>query len=311
MISYTADDKTVLLLASRLADKASPSIPTGAWWALVERLATDGRPIASLLDDPSPAEDPERVAQLTGMGGAMAMALEAITHRGIVALPHTSEHFPTGLVERLGRRCPPVLFVAGDLDRLGAGGLGIVGSRDVAPEGAEVARAAATAAARRGLQVVSGAARGVDQVAMAAAVDAGGAVVGFVADALTARIRDATTRHLISEGRVTFATTQHPDAPFSPGAAMERNKLIHATSDATLVVATADGEGGTWAGATESLRHGIAPVLVHRGPGEGPGNAALAAAGGRPVDGRDPFAGGWPPEVNPPEAPPEQGALFG
>lgn len=308
MIAYTDDDKTTLLLASRLADKRAPSIPTGAWWSLVQRLSDEGRSISSLLDDPAIADDPGRVERLASMGGAMGVALEGFASRGIQPIPHTSERFPRRLLETLGDRCPPVLFVVGDLGLLDGGGLGIVGSRDVDQDGAEVATAAARAAAEHGIPVISGAARGVDQLAMAAAVEVGGAVVGFVADSLTKRVRDGETRRLVADGRLTFASAQHPDAPFSPGSAMERNKLIYATSNATLVVATADGEGGTWAGATESLKHGYAPVLVHRGPGEGPGNAALVDRGARPVEALAAIFDPWPPAA--PEPAPVQESFF-
>jgi hypothetical protein len=55
-------------------------------------------------------------------------------------------------------------------------------------------------------------------------------------------------------------------------------------STVTVVVATDEGSGGTWAGATEALKKGISTVLVWRGEGEGPGNAALIARGGIAID---------------------------
>ncbi len=310
MISYTDDDKTVLLLASRLAGPQVPAIPTGAWWALLKRLVDEGRSVTSLLEDPAIADEPARIEELSGHGAAMGMALEAFLNRGIAPVPHTSEQFPDRLLERLGDRCPPVVFVAGDVALAGGGGLGVVGARDVDGSGAEVATAVARGAARRGIPVISGAARGVDQLAMAAAADAGGAVVGFVADGLTRRLREPATRHLVIEGRAVLVSAQHPDAPFSAGSAMARNKLIYAASDATFVVASASGEGGTWAGATESLRYGYGPVLVHRGPGEGPGNKALVEAGASPVGPADDIFASWPP-AQPAAETPAQGSLFG
>ncbi len=47
-----------------------------------------------------------------------------------------------------------------------------------------------------------------------------------------------------------------PDAPFSVGSAMGRNKYIYALADWTLVVSTGLGAGGTWAGAQEGLKRG-------------------------------------------------------
>jgi hypothetical protein len=42
--------------------------------------------------------------------------------------------------------------------------------------------------------------------------------------------------------------------------------------------------GGTWAGATEALKKNTATVLVWRGEGERPGNAALVDRSGVPID---------------------------
>ena len=70
-------------------------------------------------------------------------------------------------------------------------------------------------------------------------------------------------------------------APFSAGAAMGRNKLIYALSDVAVVVSSAEGSGGTWAGALEALKGGWVPVVARSGPGVPPGNAALVARGAR------------------------------
>jgi predicted Rossmann fold nucleotide-binding protein DprA/Smf involved in DNA uptake len=64
---------------------------------------------------------------------------------------------------------------------------------------------------------------------------------------------------------------------------MGRNRLIYALSQVTLVVASDEGQGGTWEGAVEALRGQLTDVAVWQGPGAGPGNTALVALGGRAV----------------------------
>ena len=64
---------------------------------------------------------------------------------------------------------------------------------------------------------------------------------------------------------------------------MGRNKLIYAQAALTVVIASDDGAGGTWAGATEALKHGYGSVAVWRGDGEGPGNGPLQRRGTLPV----------------------------
>ena len=136
--------------------------------------------------------------------------------------------------------------------------IGLVGSRDVGPDAIGVAEGIARAAAERGLGVVSGGAKGIDQRSMAAAVQAGTTVVGWLAESLDRRLRDPDTRRVVSEGRVALATPFKPDAGFSVANAMSRNKLIYATARVTVIVTAASGKGGTWEGAVEAMRSGSA-----------------------------------------------------
>jgi predicted Rossmann fold nucleotide-binding protein DprA/Smf involved in DNA uptake len=160
---------------------------------------------------------------------------------------------------------------------------GIVGSRSVDEAGARVAADVARHAVGQGFGVVSGGAKGVDRLAMNAAIEAGGSVVGVLADSLSRAARDADTRRAITDGRLCLCTPYKPSGGFSAASAMGRNKIIYALSDATLVVAADDGTGGTWAGAGEALRHDYSPVLVWSGDGSGDGNRKLVELGAGPV----------------------------
>ncbi|MCY3786193.1 MAG: hypothetical protein OXG47_05640 [bacterium] len=58
-------------------------------------------------------------------------------------------------------------------------------------------------------------------------------------------LRSPDIRRAIHEGRAVICTPYSPEAPFSVGNAMGRNKLIYALSDLTLVVAANVDTGGT------------------------------------------------------------------
>ena len=162
------------------------------------------------------------------------------------------------------------MHTVGPVRLLDRGGVAIVGSRDVSPEAAEVAKTAAAAAAGAGRVVISGGARGTDRLAMNAAIESDGDVVGILADALVKTANDAEVRRLVGEERLCLATPYAPTAPFSAGNAMGRNKLIYASADVTLVVASDLDKGGTWTGATEALEHNYGKVAVWLGEGAGP-----------------------------------------
>ncbi len=156
----------------------------------------------------------------------------------------------------------------------------MVGSRDASDEALSVAASAANVAASAGRAVVSGLARGIDQAAMAAALDAGAPVVGFPAEGLRVVGRNAEVRKRVHAGELCMASPYGPAMRFTAGGAMGRNKLIYAHADITLVVCSDLGSGGTWEGAREAMRRNFGRVAVWMGDGAGPGNAKLVEAGG-------------------------------
>lgn len=195
-----------------------------------------------------------------------------------------------------------MLYVAGPAGLLERRGVAVVGSRNVADEGAAVAQAAARAVAARGDTLVSGGAKGVDQLAMGAAIQAGAHAVGVLADALARRLRDPGVRRAISGEQLCLVTPSQPTAGFSVASAMGRNKVIYALADVTLVVAADAGRGGAWEGAVESLRRGFGPVAVWSGQGGGAGNDLLIGRGARPIaDLRQLFDGSAPEPAQPVE----------
>jgi DNA processing protein len=139
---------------------------------------------------------------------------------------------------------PPVLFALGNYSLLTSPAAAIVGSRDHSSYGAEVCRALATAAARLGVVIVSGMARGLDAVAQTSALDCGGTTIGVLGNGLGV-IYPAANRALYE--RVTreglllteFPPGERPNAGSFP----RRNRLISGLARVTVVVEAAAGSG--------------------------------------------------------------------
>jgi predicted Rossmann fold nucleotide-binding protein DprA/Smf involved in DNA uptake len=279
----------VLLLTQRLVESDASPLKASEYWALLDSVTN---PASLLGQDPSgiaesagvTAEMAERVAQLLDAATAFAFQLDEAEQSGMHVVSSLDDDYPTRLIERLGKSAPPLLYLVGDPGLLQADLLGIVGSRDVSEAGAEVAEAAATMAVDQDYGVISGWAKGVDRLAMTAAVDAGGIAVGVLAESLARTARDSDVRRAITDGRLCLCTPYKPSAGFSVANAMGRNKLIYALSAATFVVSADLEKGGTWAGAVEALRHHIAPTIVWLGDGRGDGNQRLVERGGIAVD---------------------------
>jgi predicted Rossmann fold nucleotide-binding protein DprA/Smf involved in DNA uptake len=276
-------------MTNRFTDVGVPPLKASELWGLLARvdepgglLGLDERAAAALTS--GTGVDPARLVTLLDAGVALGARVEGLHERGISAITALDEGYPHRLRERLGFAAPPVLYCAGEVSLLGVDGIGVVGSRDVGPEGVEVARQVAHLVAGSGLPVVSGGAKGVDSISMAAAYEAGGRAVGVLADSLERAIGQAENRRAMLDGRACMCTPYRPDARFTTGSAMGRNKIVYGLARVTLVVASAEGEGGTWSGATEALKKRYGRVAVWAGDGSGPGNDALVRAGGAPIE---------------------------
>jgi predicted Rossmann fold nucleotide-binding protein DprA/Smf involved in DNA uptake len=271
-----------LLLTQRLVEAPVAPLKASEYWSVLDRV---GDPAELLGGDPAAVareagiekELADRIASLLSAAASFAFELDEQQQSGLRVVASVDDEYPAVLIERLGRGAPPLLYLVGNPELLASDMLGIVGSRDVDESAAEAARSAAALAVSHGLGVVSGGAKGVDRLAMQSALDAGGHAVGVLADSLTRTVRDAEIRRMVGEERLCLCTPYKPTAGFSVPNAMGRNKLIYALSQATLVIAADLERGGTWAGAEEALRRGIAPVLVWNGEGASDGNKALAA----------------------------------
>jgi DNA processing protein len=148
------------------------------------------------------------------------------------------------------------IYAAGDLMLFSKSAVSIVGTRDVSEEGRVRARRLAKELSELGVVVVSGLARGVDTAAHLGAIENGGrtmAVIGTPLDKAypteNARIQELIySEHLLV-------------SPFRPGTATykssfpERNRVMAALSDATVIVEASD-TSGTLHQAAECLRLG-------------------------------------------------------
>jgi predicted Rossmann fold nucleotide-binding protein DprA/Smf involved in DNA uptake len=220
-----------------------------------------------------------RIKTLLRRGTALALASEKWLRSGLWVISRSDESYPKRLKKRLGYGAPALLFGAGDVRLLEGGGLAIVGSRHASESALEFTREVAARCAKEHIAVVSGGARGIDAAAMQSASEAGGVIVGVLADSLLRASTHRDSRQGLLGGQLVLTSPYHPEAGFNAGNAMARNRYIYALADYGLVVQSDQGKGGTWAGATENLRERWIPLLVREST-EVPGNAELIRCGG-------------------------------
>jgi DNA processing protein len=292
IMDLTADSQAILLLCSRLALSKEPEfkpLTLREWNSLARKILDSSLSSPSgllgLSTDRLKAElnlsdsQVERVLRLLERGGGLAIELERLESLGIWVVTRADKRYPQRLRKRLRHSAPAVLFGAGERELMGQPGLAVVGSRHVDDHGKEWADFIGNACAHEGLVLYSGGARGVDAIATKAALDARGTAVGVLAHSLDKAIRAPDARPMLVSGDLALVTPYSPNAGFSVGAAMGRNKLIYALADYALIIASDAGKGGTWAGATEALKAKWLPVLALDGPDVPEGNRQLLQKG--------------------------------
>lgn len=153
-------------------------------------------------------------------------------------------------------RPPERLYGVGDPSALRPG-LAVVGARRATPYGRTAARRFASAAAVRGISIVSGGARGCDAVAHEAALAAGCPTVAFLGggcDQLYPAENAGLFQRIVDGGGA--VVSERPwDFPPQPYTFRERNRLIAGLARATLIV-EAGLPSGTFSTADEALAAG-------------------------------------------------------
>ena len=277
-----------LLLTNRIVELGEKPLSAAEFWALCSVVSDPslllGMPSADIAEKAGlTLAEAQRYAALLAGGTAFAFEPERLEEEGVRLISALDDAFPQRVRRRLGANCPAFLLIAGPMELLSMPAIGVVGSRDASEAAMSVASNAARVAVSGGRAVVSGLARGIDQAAIRAASEVGGAVVGVPAEGLRVAARNADVRSRVHAGELCMASPYAPSARFTAGNAMGRNRIVYALAEVTLVVCSDVGSGGTWEGAKEAHRRHFGHVAVWHGDGEGPGNATLVGFGMMPV----------------------------
>lgn len=287
------DSQVLLLLCSHLGlDRASDLAPLTLreWNHLVRKLqaAEFEQPEVLLRQTVSGLrnqlqlgeKEADRLVRLLDRVEVLDIEINRLTLSGIRVTTRADMDYPLRYRQRLKESAPIVLFYAGEFALLGQPGIAVVGSRHLDQAGQECATFVGNACGLSGLVLYSGGAKGVDTLSMNAALDSRGSAVGILADSLEKAIRPPEIRNALKRGDLCLATPYSPNAGFSVGAAMGRNRLIYCLADYAIVVASDAEKGGTWAGATEALKAAWVPVFILDHAEMPDGNRLLLQKGG-------------------------------
>ena len=258
----TGAERGFLLLTSHLGNPERPVLTTAQFRMLTDRV----------VHGETPREERElTVSDLIQFGYGRDMAARIVRllseedllhhylHRGhrldCVPVTRVTEAYPLILRQRLGLDSPGTLWGKGNLSLLNTPAISLVGSRDLRPENHRFAEAVGRYAAKQGLTLVSGNARGADRAAQEACLAAGGKVISIVADELW--------KHPAREA-VLYLSEEDYDSPFTAQRALSRNRCIHSLGRMVFVAQSDLQKGGTWDGTAKNLHFGWSPVACFR-----------------------------------------------
>ena len=289
-MATSGNSDAVLLLTAHLSgsdDNGAKPLTTEEWWAFANWLKERNATLENLLENADevlggrsdPRGTTERIKRLLDRGSALGLAKDRWAQAGLWWLTSADDDYPALLKKRLGQASPAVLYGCGCrtlLCSMSYRGIAVVGSRDASENDLSWTQAFGGAVAEAGYSVVSGGARGIDQAAMFGALDKGGTVVGILADSLLRASSSKMYRSHLRSQDLVLISPFNPEAGFTVGRAMQRNKYIYCLSDKALVVHSGIERSGTWAGAIENMKKQWVPIWVRR-DSDGSGNAALSS----------------------------------
>jgi DNA processing protein len=295
IISLSPNTKAILLLTAPLiagrGASSSELLSPGEYKRLARHLREVQREPADLLSNDGGdllrscrlIVEENRMQRLLGRGFLLSQAVERWQARAISIISRADPEYPRRLKARLREEAPAILYVCGNIGLLESGGLAVVGSRDADEALIEYSVDIGQIAARAGIPIVSGGAKGIDQAAMRGALEAGGKVTGVLSDSLEKASMNRENRTVLIDGQLVLISPYDPNAGFNVGNAMRRNKLIYALADASLVVSSDVDKGGTWSGAIEQLEKlRLVPMYVRSTEGSSNGLDALKKKGALP-----------------------------
>ena len=252
-------EQGLLLLTSHLGDPERKPLTVPQFRTLAKRAALMEKPAISREIAPEDLVNlgydrgmAQRIVQLLSGDERHAWYLQKGKQQDCFPMTRVSDGYPVQVRQRLGLDAPGCLWAKGDTALLKNPMIALVGSRDLYEPNRAFAERAGWEAARQGITLVSGNARGADRVAQAACLDAGGRVISIVADELQ--------KYPLCSN-VLYLSEDSFDLPFSGIRALSRNRVIHALGYLTLVAQCNLGTGGTWDGTVKNLQNGWSPVF--------------------------------------------------
>ncbi len=216
------------------------------------------------------------------------LLIEKLNKNNIRAIVQNEKEYPQYLKNMLGEKCPPILFVKGNISLLNSNAVGFCGSRKVSQKGIDITTECAHQLVQKNITVVSGYASGTDLAAHRAALESGGNTIFVLAEGILKSYIKGGIKHLLNKKNHVFISQFMPEITWNSGNAMKRNGTIIGLSQSMILVESGL-SGGTFAAGEEALRVHCPLFVIDFAKPEvsAEANPYFISKGGHPIRGRD------------------------
>ncbi len=161
---------------------------------------------------------------------------EELISNGVTIIGLDDAKYPQSVLQNMGDDAPPILYCKGNLSLLNKEGISIVGARDAYDFEIGITKEIAQRLAEKGINVISGYAKGIDTSAHLGALEAGGTTIMILSFGINHITIKRELKAFDLEKNALFVSQFEPDEKFSGKNAMIRNKLVCAMSKAVVVI---------------------------------------------------------------------------
>lgn len=217
----------------------------------------------------------ERIKQTAGL-------IEGLKHSHVKIITNNAHSYPARI--KILKNPPVLLYMLGEYKNTPKKAVAIVGSTMPSEKGYKIAKECAKRLAKEGCTIVSGYAKGIDTAAHLGAFEAGGTTVMIIPTGISLfRVRPPFNSKVIKE-RAVIISESFPTQNWTVGAAMSRNKLIVALSDAVIIAETC-AKSGSMATFNTAKALGIKTFTIKYSnpPPNASGNSVILEQGAIPI----------------------------
>jgi DNA processing protein len=159
-----------------------------------------------------------------------------ILDTGIETILFFEDSYPARFMDMPGSAFPPILYTYGNKSLLNERGAAILGEKNLSPKGEEIAFLAAKELAKHKIIIISGLARGVDEIAHRSALENDGRTIALIPYGIKHLKIPRMIEHVYNQDNLLLVSPFYPDIEYNKFNAYIRNRLICALAYAVYIV---------------------------------------------------------------------------